>query len=102
MLVGYVGLLALTSTMFGVVPTGFIPQTDQAYIITAIQLADGASLERTDAVVQRAERMLRDTPGIEETAGVTSSRMGRHPPDTATATTDLRWSSSPTGRRCLR
>ena len=56
-LVGYVGLLALTGTMFGIVPTGFIPQADQAYIITAIQLPDGASLERTDAVVLRASQI---------------------------------------------
>jgi hydrophobe/amphiphile efflux-1 (HAE1) family protein len=63
-LVGYVGLLALTGAMFRVVPTGFIPQTDQAYIITAIQLPDGASVERTDAVVQRVGRILLDTPGV--------------------------------------
>ena len=67
-LVGYVGLLVLTGTMFGVVPTGFIPQADQAYVITAIQLPDGASLERTDAVVQRAAQILLDTPGIARTA----------------------------------
>jgi hydrophobe/amphiphile efflux-1 (HAE1) family protein len=67
-LVGYVGLLVLTGTMFGVVPTGFIPQADQAYVITAIQLPDGASLERTDAIVQRAGRILLDTPGIAGTA----------------------------------
>jgi hydrophobe/amphiphile efflux-1 (HAE1) family protein len=66
-LVSYVGLLLLTGTMFSVVPTGFIPQADQAYVITAIQLPDGASLERTDAVVQRAGRILLDTPGIART-----------------------------------
>ena len=67
MLVGYVGLLLLTGTMFSVVPTGFIPESDQAYTITAIQLPDGASLERTDAVVQRAGKILLDTPGVART-----------------------------------
>jgi multidrug efflux pump len=66
-LVVYVGLLLLTGTMFGVVPTGFIPQADQAYTITAIQLPDGSSLERTDAVVQRAAQILLDTPGVART-----------------------------------
>ncbi len=67
-LASYVGLLLLTGTTFGVVPTGFIPQADQAYVITAIQLPDGASLERTDAVVQRASQILLDTPGCARTA----------------------------------
>src|SRR5262245_52771772 len=67
-LVGYVGLLLLTGTMFRAVPTGFIPQADQSLLITAIQLPAGASLERTDAVVQRAGRILLDTPGIARTA----------------------------------
>src|SRR5262249_12855315 len=66
-LIGYAGLLLLTGTMFSVVPTGFIPQADQAYVITAIQLPDGASLERTDSVVQRAAEILLETPGIART-----------------------------------
>jgi len=63
----YAGLLAATGGMFRVVPTGFIPQSDQAYTITAIQLPDGASLERTDAVVQQAVKILLETPGIAHT-----------------------------------
>ena len=35
-------------------PTGFIPAQDRGYLITVIQLPDGASLERTDEVVRRA------------------------------------------------
>ncbi len=66
-LVCYVGLLMLTGKMFQVVPTGFIPQSDQAYVITVIQLPDGASLERTDAVVQRTATMLLEVPGIART-----------------------------------
>ena len=37
-------------------PTGFIPAQDKGYLITAIQLPDGASLERTDAVVRQRHR----------------------------------------------
>jgi len=36
------------------IPTGFIPAQDKGYLIVAIQLPDGASIERTDAVVRRA------------------------------------------------
>ena len=44
---------------------GFIPAQDQGYLITVIQLPDGASLERTDEVVRRATEMILETPGVE-------------------------------------
>ena len=53
-LVVYVGLLGLTYWEFTTVPTGFIPPQDKGYLIVNVQLPDGASLERTDAVIQRA------------------------------------------------
>ncbi len=68
-LVLYVGLVVLTGGMFKSVPTGFIPQMDQGYVIVAIQLPDGASLERTDHVVQQASTILRKIPGITRTIG---------------------------------
>jgi NodT family efflux transporter outer membrane factor (OMF) lipoprotein len=45
-------------------PAGFIPAQDKGYLITVIQLPDGASLERTDAVVKRASEIILGTPGI--------------------------------------
>jgi HAE1 family hydrophobic/amphiphilic exporter-1 len=63
-LIVYVGLVGLTAWQFGRAPTGFIPQQDQGYLITVIQLPPGASLARTDAVVRRAAKILLDTPGI--------------------------------------
>jgi len=65
----YVGLIVLTGGMFKTVPTGFIPQMDQGYIIVSIQLPDGASLERTDHVVQEASTLLRQVPGVLRTIG---------------------------------
>jgi multidrug efflux pump subunit AcrB len=75
----YGGLLFLTERMFGIVPTGFIPQSDQAYTITAIQLPDGASLERTDAVVQRTAQILLDIPGVARTVAFSGSPVRRRP-----------------------
>ena len=63
-LVVYAGLLALTTWQFARAPTGFIPQLDQGYVITVIQLPPGASLARTDAVVRRAAKILLATPGV--------------------------------------
>ncbi len=61
----YAALLAFTVFEFRTVPTGFIPAQDKGYLIVAIQLPDGASLERTDAVVRRASDIILATPGIQ-------------------------------------
>lgn len=60
----YGGLLVLTWFGFSQVPTGFIPPQDQGYLIVAAQLPDGASLSRTDEVVQKVKEIALDTPGI--------------------------------------
>ena len=64
MLLLYAGLLAVTLWMMDRTPTGFIPQLDRGYGITVIQLPDGASLARTDAVVRRATDIIMATPGV--------------------------------------
>ncbi|MGB8274224.1 MAG: multidrug efflux RND transporter permease subunit [Alphaproteobacteria bacterium] len=63
-LVVYGGLLALTGWQFGRAPTGFIPQQDQGYLITVVQLPPGASIARTDEVVRRAAKIILKTPGV--------------------------------------
>src|SRR5205085_3751034 len=63
-LLAYGGLVALTAWQFSRAPTGFIPQQDQGYLITVIQLPPGASLARTDAVVRRAAEILLKTEGV--------------------------------------
>ena len=60
----FVGLLGATWYMSNLVPRGFIPQMDQGYAIVVIQLPDGASLARTDAVVQEASKIIRGIPGV--------------------------------------
>ncbi len=60
----YCGLLALTFFGFRAVPIGFIPAQDQGYSIVAIQLPDGASLERTDQVVREVTRLTLETEGV--------------------------------------
>jgi HAE1 family hydrophobic/amphiphilic exporter-1 len=61
----YVGLLAGTVWIANHVPRGFIPTLDQGYAIVVIQLPDGSSLSRTDAVVQRASQIIQETPGVQ-------------------------------------
>ena len=68
MMAVYAGLIALTAWGFTRVPTGFIPPQDEGYFITAIQLPEGASLQRTTEVVRQAEDIILATPGIMHTA----------------------------------
>ena len=63
-LVVYAGLIALTAWQFGRAPTGFIPNQDQGYLITVLQLPPGSSLSRTDAVVRRAAKIILETEGV--------------------------------------
>jgi HAE1 family hydrophobic/amphiphilic exporter-1 len=63
------GLLAATAWLADRVPQGFIPVMDQGYAIVVVKLPDGASLERTDAVIQRASDIARETPGITNAVG---------------------------------
>jgi hydrophobe/amphiphile efflux-1 (HAE1) family protein len=68
MLVIYAGLLVLTGVQFARTPTGFIPEQDQGYLITVVQLPPGASLERTEAVVKQAVDIILSTRGVEHVA----------------------------------
>jgi HAE1 family hydrophobic/amphiphilic exporter-1 len=60
----YGGLIAGAVFLARTTPTGFIPAQDKGYLIAVIQLPEGASLNRTDAVLRRAEDMLKEIPGI--------------------------------------
>src|SRR5919201_4494723 len=59
-------LLVIAASGYGLsrVPTGFLPIEDQGYLIAAVQLPDGAALERTQAVLDRASGLIKDTPGV--------------------------------------
>ncbi len=64
----YIGLIGAAGFEFSHIPTGFIPEQDQGYLITVLQLPPGASLARTEAVVKRAVNIILKTRGIEHVA----------------------------------
>ncbi len=66
----YAGLLVLTHWSFKSVPTGFIPSQDKGYLLANVQLPDSASLERTQAVLARIEKIAREIPGVKHSVGV--------------------------------
>src|SRR5438874_967453 len=48
------------------VPTGFIPIEDQGYLLVAVQLPDGAALDRTQQVLNRVSEITGKSPGVEQ------------------------------------
>jgi hydrophobe/amphiphile efflux-1 (HAE1) family protein len=63
-LVAYVCLIGFAGWFVPRLPTGFIPNLDRAILIISLQLPPGASLARTDAVVQRAIETTMRAPGV--------------------------------------
>ena len=47
------------------IPTSFLPDEDQGYAYVNVQLPNGASLERTRAVVDQVEKIVEGTPGVQ-------------------------------------
>ncbi|MEY4243140.1 MAG: hypothetical protein RLZZ245_725 [Verrucomicrobiota bacterium] len=47
-----------------VVPSGFIPDEDKGYMFVAIELPEGASLQRSDAVLKQVEEIVNNTDGV--------------------------------------
>src|ERR1043166_7202926 len=45
-------------------PGSFVPDEDQGYLFMQVQLPDAASLQRTDAVCRKVEKILAETKGI--------------------------------------
>lgn len=66
----YGGLIVGTWYSFGAVPSGFIPQQDQGYLIVAIRLPDGASLSRTDEVTKRVAKAGSEIDGVAHAVGI--------------------------------
>ena len=64
----YVALIGAAAVEFGQTPTGFIPEQDQGYLITVLQLPPGAALARTEQAVKRAVDIILNTPGVEHVA----------------------------------
>ncbi len=64
MLLGYLGLLALTYLGLTKIPTGFIPAQDKGYLVADIRLPDAASLPRTQTVLRDVEQIISQTPGV--------------------------------------
>ncbi|MBV8199687.1 MAG: multidrug efflux RND transporter permease subunit [Acidobacteria bacterium] len=63
--------LGLTFWIFNRVPTAFVPDEDQDYLIIVIQAPPGASLDYTTGIAKQAIAVLHQTPEVERVFAVT-------------------------------
>ncbi len=60
----YAVLVALTVVLFRRVPSGFVPTQDKQYLVAFAQLPDGATLDRTEAVIREMADIGLKQPGV--------------------------------------
>ena len=65
----YAVLLAAAGLMFNVVPGGFIPVQDKLYLIGAIRMPEGASIDRTEALARKMSEIAMHTDGVAHAVG---------------------------------
>ncbi|MGH6877218.1 MAG: efflux RND transporter permease subunit, partial [Rhizomicrobium sp.] len=64
-LVVYAALFGLTYVGFQLVPPGFVPLQDKAYLVSFAQLPEGATLDRTEAVIRKMSDIALKEPGVQ-------------------------------------
>lgn len=66
------GLAIIASSLIGLtmIPSGFIPNEDQGYLVVSLTLPDAASLQRTEAGMQNAVDAIQNIPGIETVVSI--------------------------------
>jgi HAE1 family hydrophobic/amphiphilic exporter-1 len=65
-----IALIVLAGWELTRIPTGFIPTEDQGYAMATVLLPDGASLERTEQVMDELTRICRENSAVERTISI--------------------------------
>ena len=86
----YGGVLAALAFAFVRLPSAFLPEEDQGYFITSMQLPSDATMERTLDVVKQFERHVAARPGIENNQSVLGFSFSGAGPNAALAFTMLK------------
>jgi len=74
-----IGMLAIVSFVVVILgkglPGSFLPEEDQGYQFAIVQLPNAASLQRTDDVVRKVEKIIAGTPGIQSCTTIVGYNM---------------------------
>ena len=66
-LIIFASLILVIAGLFKVIPGSFLPEEDQGYFITVVQLPDGASMTRTIEVLNKIESYFQANPAVHST-----------------------------------
>ncbi len=66
----FVALLGIVAWLYVRLPSSFLPNEDQGYIIANVQLPPGASRNRAEAVLAEVDQYFRAQPGVARTIAV--------------------------------
>lgn len=86
----YAVLCGVILLAYSALPTSFLPDEDQGYFMTSIQLPADATQERTRQVVDRLENIIMERPGIESNISIFGFGFSGSGPNTAMAFTTLK------------
>jgi HAE1 family hydrophobic/amphiphilic exporter-1/multidrug efflux pump len=67
----FLGMVGLAAWLWKVTPSSLVPDEDQGFYISAVILPDGATLERTQKVVEQVESAIRSNPNNEDIVSFT-------------------------------
>jgi hydrophobe/amphiphile efflux-1 (HAE1) family protein len=62
--------IAVTYLLYSTIPSTFLPTEDPGYFFTLVQLPNGASLQRTEAVIDETRKILQTTPGVDSVLSI--------------------------------
>ena len=63
-------IIVVSTVGLAMLPTGFIPNEDQGYLVDSAQLPNAASLQRTEASMKEIVETLKKIPGIEQVISI--------------------------------
>jgi hydrophobe/amphiphile efflux-1 (HAE1) family protein len=63
--------LVVTYALYRTLPSTFLPAEDAGYFFVITQLPNGASLQRTDAVIEKTRKILEAAPGVDSVLSIT-------------------------------
>ncbi len=71
-IVALIGVILIFVAFWGIgrAPTAFLPSEDQGYLLVSAQLPDGASLERTQRVMEKISNAAKAVPGVERVVAI--------------------------------
>src|SRR5690606_16990484 len=63
--IAFAGIIAIAVFMLRLVPSSFVPPEDQGYVISAIMLPDGATLNRTSKTTEAVRAAIDQHPAVD-------------------------------------